>query len=109
MQPLDEKTFRAAKDAASRGGMLNLFFMAAINACFMSTVFVFLLFGNLMGDAYARGAQISTLPVSAYVLAAAASIIPISALMARNGRRIGFAVGAASGMLAGILILAAVA
>lgn len=88
-------------------GFWNLLGMAVVNGCFMSTVFSFVLFGNLMGEAYARGGQIGTFPISAYVAAAALSVIPVSVLMGRKGRRAGFAVGAIAEMLAGITIFAA--
>ena len=88
-------------------GLPNLLGMAIVNACLMSIVFSFLLFGNLMGEAYAQGGEISTFPISAYVAAAALSVIPISVLMGRKGRQAGFAVGAVAGMFAGITILAA--
>jgi MFS family permease len=83
--------------------------MSLLNACFMSTVFAFLLFGNILGASFATSNQVGTLPVSAYVLTSAICIIPASAIMRRFGRKAGFAVGALFGMLAGVLILIAAA
>ena len=79
--------------------------MAFLNACFMTTIFTFVLLGGIMGAEFATRLSMSTLPISIYVAGTAVSIIPISMLMDHYGRRIGFVVGALSGIAGGVCIL----
>ena len=81
--------------------------MGLVNSCFMSTIFAFFLMGGLIGKDYAGEPIYSTLPISAFVAGAAISVIPISMLMARYGRRLGFLIGSIAGMASGVLCYAA--
>ena len=79
--------------------------MAFLNACFMTTIFTFVLLGGIIGAEFTTQLSMSTLPISIYVAGAAVSIIPISILMEHYGRRTGFVVGALSGIAGGACIL----
>jgi MFS family permease len=54
---------------------------------------------GLSGLALAPDRRLATLPVTSYVLGAAIATVPASYFMKRHGRRRGFMVGAAFGML----------
>lgn len=85
--------------------LFNISLMAFLNACFMTTIFTFVLLGGIIGAEFATQPSMSTLPISIYVAGAAVSVIPISMLMEHYGRRIGFAIGALSGIAGGACIL----
>ena len=72
--------------------LFNISLMAFLNACFMTTIFTFVLLGGIIGAEFATQPSMSTLPISIYVAGAAVSVIPISMLMEHYGRRIGFAI-----------------
>lgn len=57
----------------------------------------------LAGYALAPDKALATLPVTAYFLGSALTTLPLSLLMKHIGRRAGFTVGAASGMLGSML------
>ena len=59
--------------------------------------------GGLAGQSLASNACFATLPISLIVLGSMCSATPISAIMQRWGRRVGFFVGAAGGAAGGAL------
>ena len=54
---------------------------------------------GLVGFALAPSSALATIPVTAYVVGAAAASAPIARMMRRHGRRVGFSVGTLFGML----------
>lgn len=63
---------------------------------------------GLTGLALAPDRRLATLPITAYVLGSALATLPASYFMKRHGRRLGFMLGAALGMLGALLSAAAV-
>lgn len=76
--------------------------MAGINVCFLGSVFAFVSYGAFLTAEAIGQTRCAAIPITVYVCAAAA--VPISMLMAARGRRVGFLVGAISGMLAALAI-----
>ena len=93
---------------AARTPWPSLIGMGSINACMMITVVGFFLVAGLIGNRYAANPAWSTLPLAAFVAGVTVFVIPASLFMARYGRRIGFACGAVSGMVGGLLTIASV-
>lgn len=58
-----------------------------------------------MGSILTGFPSLSTFPITAYVFGAAISVVPISMLMEKRGRRIGFVVAALSGLFGGVSIM----
>jgi MFS family permease len=75
--------------AVCQGLLLNNSVLITINA--------------LAGYALAPDKALATLPVTAYFVGSALTTLPLSLLMKRIGRRAGFTVGAAAGMLGSLL------
>ncbi len=59
--------------------------------------------GGLAGQSLAANACLATLPISLIVMGSMLSATPISAIMQRWGRRIGFLVGVSGGILGGVV------
>jgi MFS family permease len=86
------------------------------NVALLSTCQALLLVNNsvlitvnaLAGYALAANKSLATLPVTAYFLGSFISTLPVSLLMKRYGRRTGFSVGAACGMLGALTCASAV-
>jgi len=77
--------------------------LAACQALLLTNGVTLVAVNALAGYALAPDKRLATLPVVAYVLGSAASTLPASHFMRRRGRRAGFLLGAASGMLGGAL------
>ena len=65
--------------------------------------------GSLAGYMLAANKALSTLPATAYIAGGALSTYPISLFMKRHGRRAGFTLGAAAGLLGALICTLAVA
>jgi len=65
--------------------------------------------GSLAGYMLAANKALSTLPATAYIAGGALSTYPISLFMKRHGRRAGFTLGAAAGLLGALICTFAVA
>lgn len=59
--------------------------------------------GGILGSQLAPTRELSTLPITAFVLGSLATAIPASLLMARIGRKPGFLLGGAIGMTGGLV------
>lgn len=59
--------------------------------------------GGLAGQSLASNACFATLPISLIVAGSMLAATPISAIMQRYGRKVGFFVGAAGGTLGGVI------
>lgn len=81
-----------------------LILLSLINACLMSIVFVFVFLASILSKEIAPEAGWSTIPITSFVVGAAAFVIPISMLMEARGRKSGFLLGAVLGCLAGLSI-----
>ena len=64
--------------------------------------------GAIIGHALAPAKTLATLPILAFVVGMAASILPAGAIARRYGRRVAFLGGAACGVLVGLLAAVAV-
>lgn len=64
--------------------------------------------GAIVGNALAPTPVLATLPISIFVVGMAACIFPVGAIARRYGRLASFLVGAAAGVLAGLLAMLAV-
>jgi MFS family permease len=65
--------------------------------------------GSLAGYMLAANKALSTLPATAYIASGALSTYPISLFMKHHGRRAGFTLGAAAGLLGALICTLAVA
>lgn len=81
----------------------NVAILFGSQALFISSQIVLFTLAGLAGQMLAEDKAWATLPVSAVIIAAAATTIPASLLMKRVGRRAGFMIGATIG-LCGILM-----
>lgn len=75
----------------------NVAILVAAQALFMTSATMLVILNGLIGFSLAENKALATVPVSAVVIAAAATIIPASLFMKRYGRRMGFVVGALCG------------
>src|SRR6056297_1568457 len=81
-------------DARARRNVAVLVCAQAFLGAQMAMVFVV---GGLAGQSLASNICFATLPISLIVLGSMVSATPVSALMQRYGRRVGFFIGAGAG------------
>lgn len=79
----------------------SLALLTACQALLLTNGVTLVAINALAGYALAPDKRLATLPVVGYVLGAAATTLPASHFMRRHGRRAGFLLGAACGMLGG--------
>ena len=85
----------------------NVIFLAMCQALYMTGTSMVLTVTALAGSAIAPTPSLGTLPLSLQFVATMAATIPASLLMRRYGRRMGFTIGAISGVIgAGISLFA---
>ena len=87
-------------DTVARRNVLVLVAAQAVLGAQMPMIFTV---AGLAGKQLAPNACLATLPISALVVGSMLTATPISAFMARFGRRAGFAVGAAGGALGAVV------
>lgn len=75
----------------------NVAVLAASQGLFMTSATMLVILSGLVGFSLAENKALATLPVSAVVIATAATMIPASLFMERIGRRMGFVLGALFG------------
>ncbi len=80
----------------------NLLLLAGCQALMGSAVAVVLTTGSLVGHQLASDKGLATLPLALMIVGSALATVPASLLMHRVGRRVGFMVGAAIGLVAGV-------
>ena len=85
-------------DRIARRNVLVLVAAQAILGSQMSMIFIV---AGLAGKQLAPNACLATLPLSLLVIGSMLSANPLSAIMARYGRRVGFVVGACGGIVGG--------
>ena len=81
----------------------NILVLAICNALIMSSTSLTMTSSALVGHALATESIYSTLPLGITYMSVMASLIPISLFMQKYGRKPGFYIGAASGLLGGWL------
>jgi MFS family permease len=86
----------------------NVALLSACQALLLVNNSVLITVNALAGYALATNKSLATLPVTAYFLGSALAALPVSMLMKRYGRRVGFSVGAACGMAGALLCATAV-
>jgi MFS family permease len=86
----------------------NLALLVTCQALLLVNNSVLITVNALAGYALASNKAIATLPVTAYFLGSALSTLPVSLLMKRYGRRVGFFAGAACAMIGALLCAAAI-
>jgi len=77
--------------------------LAALQALLLTNNVTTFLLGAPIGFDLAPSPVLATLPLTAFVIGAATTTLPISLLMKRKGRRFGFLFGAALGLLGAVL------
>src|SRR5688572_14487750 len=77
--------------------------LATAQALFQTASVMVMAVGGLAGALVAGDPRLATAPIAAMFLGTAVSTVPASMWMARVGRRPGFVLGAALGVLAGIV------
>ncbi len=85
----------------------NVISLAACQALLVMNNATMISIGTLAADALATNKMLVTVPATAYIIGGGLTTLPISLLMKRKGRRAGFMVGCAFGMLGGGLAAAA--
>ena len=97
----------SADDSQKRRARRNVALLATCQALYMSGTSLVLTVTALAGASLTPNPILATLPLSLQFIATMAATIPASLFMRRYGRRAGFALGAASGILgAGLSLLA---
>jgi MFS family permease len=81
----------------------NVVVLAVCQGLLLVNNSVLITINALAGYALAPDKALATLPVTAYFVGSALTTLPLSLLMKRIGRRAGFTVGAAAGMLGSLL------
>ncbi|MEX0282176.1 MAG: MFS transporter, partial [Arenibacterium sp.] len=84
----------------AKRNVLVLVFAQALLGAQMPMIFIV---GGLAGQSLASNVCLATLPISLIVLGSMLSANPLSAIMQRFGRPVGFAIGAAGGAMGGIV------
>jgi predicted MFS family arabinose efflux permease len=85
------------------GTRRNVFILALCQALFMTGTSMVLTVTALAGEALAPGTGLATLPISLQFVVTMLTTVPASFLMRRLGRRTGFQVGAAIGLVGGVI------
>lgn len=81
----------------------NLMILVAAQAILGAQLPLIFTVGGLAGQQLAPNPCLATLPISIIVLGSMLSASPLSAIMQRFGRSVGFAIGAAGGALGGLI------
>lgn len=81
----------------------NILLLTLASALAMSAAPVVIFIGGLIGSELAPDPRLATLPVAFMVIGTALSTIPAAMIMQRLGRKRGFMLGAAGGVLANLL------
>ncbi|MHA6731607.1 MFS transporter [Devosia sp. A369] len=87
----------------------QVFLLATAQALFQIVSVLVMTIGALAGSILAPAPEWATAPIAAMFLGTAVSTVPASMWMARVGRKIGFATGAALGALGGLLAAGGIA
>ncbi len=93
-------TAPAPNDQIAKRNVVILVLAVAIMGSQMPMIFII---GGLAGQSLATNPCLATLPISLIVAGSMLSATPISAIMQRYGRRVGFAIGALGGALGGVI------
>ncbi len=86
-------------DRQRGAGFYNVWLLAACNAMAFAATPLMMLIGSLMGVELAPSPDWATLPITTMVVGAAVGIVPVTQTMARIGRRPGFFLFMAVGIL----------
>ena len=93
-------TAPAPNDQIAKRNVVILVLAVAIMGSQMPMIFII---GGLAGQSLATNPCLATLPISLIVAGSMLSATPISAIMQRYGRGVGFAIGALGGALGGVV------
>ncbi len=93
-------TAHAPNDQIAKRNVVILVLAVAIMGAQMPMIFIV---GGLAGQSLASNPCLATLPISLIVGGSMLSATPLSAIMQRYGRRVGFAIGALFGALGGLV------
>lgn len=86
----------------------NVVLLAGAQALFQTASVMVMTLSGLVGLQLAADKSLATLPIALMMVAAAATMVPASLLMQRLGRKPGFALGTALGILAGLTAATAI-
>ena len=81
----------------------NVAVLVAAQAILGAQMPMMFIVGGLAGQSLASNPCLATLPISLIVLGSMLAATPISAIMQKMGRRVGFLVGATAGALGGLI------
>ena len=81
----------------------NIIMLATAQGLYLVSGVTFIMFAGLVGQMLAENKLLATLPIAVMTIGTASSTIPMSMLMKRIGRRMGFLIGATAGVSAGAL------
>jgi len=81
----------------------NVWLLSLGQAFYGTHAVAFMTIGTLAGHMLADDKSLATLPITAFMIGTALTTVPASLLMRALGRRFGFLLGAASGILSGLL------
>lgn len=81
----------------------NVFLLATAQGLYLVSGVTYIMFAGLVGQMLADNKLLATLPIAVMTIGTAASTVPMSMLMKRIGRRLGFLIGATAGVLSGSL------
>ncbi|SNY55881.1 Predicted arabinose efflux permease, MFS family [Pseudooceanicola antarcticus] len=89
-----------ASDSRARGNVIVLFLANALLGAQMPMIFTI---GGLAGQSLSPNPCLATMPISMIVLGSMLSATPVSGIMQRYGRRVGFSIGSAFGALGALV------
>ncbi len=97
-----------AQEFDDRLARRNAFLLAAAVALAGANSIVIFATGAIVGSVLSPSKALATLPISIFVVGMAVGTLPIGAIAKRFGRRVAFAIGAACGIITGLLACLAV-
>ena len=81
----------------------NIFMLTMAQGLYLVSGVTFIMFAGLVGQMLADNKLLATLPIAVMTIGTASSTVPMSMLMRRIGRRLGFLIGASAGVVSGSL------
>lgn len=88
--------------------MKNILLLASNQALLLTNAVMLVAINGLLGMRLASDPRLATLPLTAYVIGGMLTTLPAAFFMKRHGRRAGFMLGAAMGMLGALISMLAV-
>jgi MFS family permease len=103
---MTESTLAAPAD--DRLARRNAMILLVAQACYGIAISLVITLGGVVGHALAEDKSLSTLPITTMMIGTTIAVIPASLFMQRFGRRTGFLIGTAAGIIGGVLAFKAI-